>query len=106
MEQGGVERQIIEAAAARGGRLPDKIANAPEILEGLAIYWYAFIDLTSCRHPGFNGPGPIPWDSINQWAIRYGLDDEEDFDRLAAIIQEMDSAYLKQVAKEIKRKSK
>jgi hypothetical protein len=56
---------------------------------GLALYYIAFLDLTSTRHPG----GPISWFSIEQYADRKQLDDEQRED-LHFYIGRMDKTFL------------
>lgn len=43
------------------------------------------------------GPGPIPWTAVNEYAQRYGLDDDEQED-FEYLIGEMDDTYLKYAA--------
>ncbi len=77
--------------------LPDSIANKPDIIAGLEMYWQAFTDLNTSRELGM-AEGPIPWTAIDQWATRHRIVGE-DFDRLVIILRGMDAAYLKHRSK-------
>ena len=68
--------------------LPGKIANAPKLTLGLAMYWTAFWDLNSCR--GGMG-GPIPWTAIHDYAARQGIEGEQ-FDSLVSHVRALDAA--------------
>ena len=72
--------------------LPEKIKNRPEVPVGLDLYWKAFSDLNSDRQIGMS-EGPIPWSAIHRWGFRQGIWGEE-FERLSAVIQGMDMAFL------------
>ena len=103
LEQGGVEEFIVKAALKRGERIPDRIANAPQLMDGLDLYWEAFMDLTTDRPSGF-GVGAIPWSAIKRWADHYEIGGE-DFDYLVTYIRAMDGAYMKFAHKEMEKKS-
>jgi len=47
-----------------------------------------------------NGPGPIPWTAVNEYAKRHGLDDPETFDDLVALVKAQDNAWLKYQAEQ------
>ena len=61
--------------------------------------------LTSTRpYLGMAGaPGPVPFDSIDLYARRYGIAGD-DFEDLLALIQAMDRAYLQHAKEEADRK--
>lgn len=101
MEQGKSEAAIIAMARKTGMPLPDKIANKPELIGGLEIYWKAFVELSSDRQIGM-AEGPIPWSSMNMWAIRHGIYGD-DFDRFIAILRSLDEAYLQKQNKSRKK---
>lgn len=92
MQQGRFEAKIRELAKKTGQRLPDKILNKPHLLIGLDFYWRAFWECASDRVIGM-AEGPIPWSSIDRWALRYGVEGD-DFERLVLIIKVMDEAYI------------
>lgn len=65
----------------------------PVLGEGLAFYWGAFLELSSCRPLGFGAVGPIPWTAIRAFAHDRELDDE-DADYFVAMIRALDGVYL------------
>lgn len=93
---------MIEAAARAGRAPPDKILNRPELIEGLALFYVAFADLTTDRSVGM-AEGPIPWSSIVRYAGIYGFDDDLRED-LLYLVRAMDRAYLKYRRDEAKTK--
>lgn len=64
----------------------------PDLLAHLRFEWDAFSSLSSDRDLGM-GLGPIPWSSIDRFAIRHRIIGC-DFDRLVSLVQAMDGAYL------------
>jgi hypothetical protein len=85
--------------------LPDKIQNSPILRIGLEFFYYAFMELTTCRAIGM-AEGYIPWVAIKQWADEYDVIDEQREDLFYHILK-MDEAYLihrsKQADKQISR---
>lgn len=75
----------------RGQPLPDRIANAPEVLLGLELYWQAFWELNTCRPAGW-GLAPIPWSVMNDYATTFDFDDDQR-ESLFDYIMRMDKAY-------------
>jgi hypothetical protein len=73
--------------------LPEKIANAPELFPWLELYWWAYQDLSTCRPAGFGGAYPIPWTSVNDYAIAHGYDQEQTAD-LTYFVRKMDKEFL------------
>jgi hypothetical protein len=67
-------------------------------MPGLALYYSAFWDLSTCRQVGF-GIGPIPLTAIWEYADRKGLDEGET-DDLVDYMREMDGEYVKYKSKE------
>lgn len=92
LQQGANEAKIIEQAQKLGMPLPEKIKNKPKLRIGLNLYWRAFLDCSSDREMGM-AEGPLPWTSMNEWAIRYDIVGDE-FDRLVLLLRAMDSVYL------------
>ena len=101
MGPGKTEANIIEQARKMGMPLPDTIANKPQILVGLEIYWKAFAELSSDRSVGM-AEGPILWSSMNMWALRHGIYGDS-FDRFVAVIRGLDGEYLNKRSKEHKK---
>ena len=92
LEQGEVEKKIIEQCMRESLPLPAKIANAPSLQLGLQMYWSSFMELSSCRPTGW-GVGPIPWDAMRDYAREYELTESETTD-FKQILRAMDNAYL------------
>lgn len=102
MEQGATEQAILRQCAQLKLPIPDAIANAPILKEGLELYFMAFLDLTTCRSYGMS-EGPIPWTAIRDWAAYNGLSSYQT-DDLFYMVREMDNAYLDYRAKQLKKK--
>nr|DAO81138.1 MAG TPA: hypothetical protein [Caudoviricetes sp.] len=102
MEQGATEQAILRQCAQLKLPIPDAIANAPILTEGLELYFMAFLDLTTCRSYGMS-EGPIPWTAIKDWATYNGLSVTQTED-LFYMVREMDNAYLDYRAKKQKQK--
>jgi hypothetical protein len=73
--------------------IPSKIANAPELLAGLELYFLAYLELATCRPTSFGDDAPIPWLAVENWALSNGLD-EEQRDDLHFHVAAMDGAHL------------
>ena len=69
--------------------LPRTIREMPYLDDEDVFYYKAFNELHTCR----NQNGVIPWDSINSYAYRYGIDDYEDFEFFSIVIQSVDDFY-------------
>lgn len=82
----------MEAAIRRRQPFPDVIANAPQILPGLEMYYEAFSELSTCRSTGM-GIGPIPWTAIDQYGLRHGFCDDG-FEYLVRMVRALDDAFL------------
>lgn len=98
-----MERQLIDMAIKRRQPLPNKIANAPALLDGLGLYYDAFLELSTDRAVGM-GIGPIPWSSINRYAECHGLVGDDDYGDLRDMVRAMDGAFLKYEAQRQKDK--
>lgn len=77
--------------------MPERIAKAPQTINGLQLYLQAFFDLDSERTHGFSSSA-IPWSSISQYAEAYDFDTEQKED-LLFFIRRMDIEYLKYLEK-------
>lgn len=97
LEQGKSEETILEQARKNNLPIPSKILNAPRLQTGMAFYYMAFNDLSTCRAVGMS-PGPIPWTAIREYAIQYDLD-EVDFETLVIVINHMDVVFLEHLNK-------
>lgn len=76
-----------------GGRLPERIANAPQLQLGLALYYDAFWELDTCRSTGW-GYGPIPWSAMRDYAVTFELEPEQE-ECLYYYVRRMDSEFLR-----------
>src|SRR5690606_6990813 len=81
--------------------IPDRIANAPSLQPGLALFYLAFQDLSSERQVG-QALGAIPWRAIDQYCIRYEIDGEQ-YDDMHYHISRLDRAYLEWYSEKRKR---
>jgi len=99
-EQGDIEESIAKQAARMGQPMPDRIANAPELKQGLQLYLQAFLDLDSERSHAM-APTPIPWTSISTYARHLELD-EEQTEALFFIINSVDGNHLARLRKKMK----
>ena len=92
----------IETALAKGRELPPWAQNEPELYRGDDFFLTAFFDLGTCRFITDNGPGPIPWTAMVEYADRAEL-----FPDVAAgfvrVIRSMDTVYLEWFGKKQKK---
>lgn len=105
LEQGPTEKFIMEQCARDRMPLPARIANSPELLQGLELYYLAFLDLTTCRGQGYGTEGPISWLTIDEYARRMYFDDEQR-EELIYHIQRLDSVYLQHKARKLEAQHK
>jgi hypothetical protein len=93
LEQGPVERKIIEQCMRERLPLPRRIADAPSLEMGLELYLDAFFELLEDRASGFS-LGKIMWRSISSYCDR--LEDLTDSQRddLHYHVRAMDDAYI------------
>lgn len=88
---------MIEQGLKGHGKLPDPIANAPELLPWLSPYYTAFEELLTDRPvDGISGEAhAIPWTSINQYAMRHHQGVGRDFELLLLYIRVLDFHHRK-----------
>ena len=77
----------------------------PELLPGLALFLQAFEVLSPSRPSGGFGLGAIPFEAIDRYARRFGVDDAEDFDDLCRFVRALDGEYLAWAAAESERRT-
>lgn len=94
------EQSLAKQAIRAGQPIPDRIANAPELILGLDLFINAFLDLDSERNSGF-ALGPIPWTKIKEYAQTYDFDLELTED-LIYYVKALDNDYLKKQAAKAK----
>lgn len=80
--------------------LPDSIINAPQLNKGLSLFFKAYIDLDSER-THYQGPTPIPWSRIKDYAVSHDFDEEET-DDLFYFVKEMDNFNLNRISEKLK----
>lgn len=95
----------MEQAYRNGMPLPEKIANAPELEEGLECYYTAFLDLNSCRALGPSGEGAIPWTAMALYAQVNNYQGEE-LEDLFYHLPRMDKVYLDWALKKMQSRNK
>lgn len=76
----------------RRGAIPDVLQTAPELQEGLDLFWDAFGVLSTTRQLGQGFIGPIPWDKIMEYCDRRELE-EEQVERMLDYLRAMDSVF-------------
>lgn len=103
LELGPIEQNIAKQAMRAGQPMPERIANAPELQQGLQLYLQAFFDL-DCERSHAMAPTAIPWTSVQDYAKAFEFDEEQTED-LHFFIRRMDSEHLKRIATKIKNKA-
>lgn len=101
--QGPGEAEVIRQAERNRVPLPKAIQEAPVLDFWLVWYYQAFLDLHTCRNVGMD-EGAIPWTAMNEYAKRYSVDDDDEFDFFCRLIRAMDSAYTKWKAEQREKK--
>ena len=66
-------------------------------MQGLELYYEAFMDLMSSRTAGM-GIGPIWWTTVQEYIVANGLSEDQAFD-MHYHIRTMDTAYMKHIVK-------
>ena len=93
-----MHREIMEEHIRRGKPPPDVIQGAPELHQGLQLYYIAFLDLTSCRQLS-EVIGPIDWITIDRYCERHNITGEQ-YEDMHYYLGRMDLAYLEHVRKQ------
>jgi hypothetical protein len=83
LEQDGYADKVVLGALARNLPIPDKILNAPELLQGLEYYRDLFFILDTERR---FAEGPIPFSALQQFEH-----DAEDLEETWYIISRLDA---------------
>jgi hypothetical protein len=71
----------------------------PPVPDEWRFAYDAFNALKGDRAIGFGGIGPISFIAVDRYAIRYGIEDPEEFERFHDLIRAMDAAYMADVNK-------
>jgi len=86
-------------AARDGVDPPEPILNKPVLLQGLELFYDAFIDLSTCRIMG----GPIPFTAYLTYCDHYQIEGTQR-ERLIGRVQRLDRFYLEEVEKQQRKK--
>jgi hypothetical protein len=92
LEMGKLEQTVFQQWRP-GDRIPERIANAPELIFGLALYMNGFYTLTSMRGSAYGTEGPIPWLAMRDYCDEHqiiGWQRQDFYD----LLSRMDQAYL------------
>ncbi len=86
------EDTIIERARQMNGPLPASVANAPELLPGLGLYFEIFRVLSKTRQISMSGVGSIPYPALASYL------DDNDFhgwerEKAMELVIRMDEAF-------------
>ena len=92
LEQGPVAEDVVAIAEKTGRPIPGEVANRPELLPGLGLFYGAFVDLHTCRPAGF-GAAAIPYTAIVSWVDEVELVGDQRR-RAFYMIHRMDRAFL------------
>lgn len=85
-----------------GGKLPDIVANSPELEPGLLYYYIVWQELSNDRQLGFS-VGPIPSASIDRFIEQEALSLDDSVD-LRHHIRALDRAFLEHCSNQAKAK--
>lgn len=96
MEWGQGLPALQKAAESGSEKARARLESCPELEVWLLPVWNAFQRLGGDRQMGMS-LGPIPWTAIDRYAIRYRIDDFEDFEHM---LSAMDAVYLEHARKD------
>ena len=88
------ERKLIEISRRMGSPVPERIRNAPDLFNGLELFYEAFGALTTSRMLGQAAVGPIPYAAISGYCRDEGIFGRQREDVLY-FIPRMDAAYMR-----------
>jgi len=72
--------------------VPPGYLRRPKLHTALQFYWDAFWELSADREVGF-AMGRIPFTSIDRYAVRYEIDEIDEFDRFREMMRSMDAEF-------------
>jgi hypothetical protein len=96
-----MEEQIYKEHIQHGVPLPDKIANAPTLFEGLGFFYNAFFELLTCR----TSNNVIPYMAIEEYANINEIEGQMKTD-LHFFVRQLDNTYSDYQDKKRKREQK
>jgi hypothetical protein len=93
LEWGESEQWLRDLAT--DGDTPRALLDKPEIEEHLVFVWNAFWAISGDRPIGaMGGIGSIPFAVIDRYAVRYGVDGRDEFDRFHSLIKRLDAVFI------------
>lgn len=93
-QKGITNREHYEFVERQTGKRPKEL-DGPEFPSVMSHIWSVFLDLSSTRPQGFNGPLPIPYNEIKSYSELTGVDlGPKDVE----IIKRLDLKYLRTIA--------
>jgi hypothetical protein len=75
-----------------GKPVPPDYLQRPRLHPALQIYWDAFWELSADRQIGM-AIGRIPFTAIDRYAVRYGIEEVDEFDTFRNVIRSMDAEF-------------
>lgn len=100
MRMGDKEEKLVEQLLRDGVDLPEHLANPPDLLSGLELFYHAFRELSTCRALGMS-VGPIPWTATNDFCIYHTITGTQRAD-LFYHVENLDVIYRDEVEKKAK----
>jgi len=89
--------------AEEDGRAPKALSEKPELEDHLVWVYNAFSRISTDRqYFESGGCTTISWSAVNDYAIRYGIDDLDDFTRFYNLISALDAVYLRDQSEKLK----
>lgn len=92
LEQGELERNIIERSRKYKLPLPDSIKNAPILFDGLELYYNAFWRLSTCRSVGMSVGNITYFDCVKYCTINDIIGEQSE--NLIEIVLKMDKIFI------------
>ncbi len=89
------QREHLTSLYRQTGVMPDELANAPQLPDGLDYLWRDFLELHSSRTPGFSAPNRITFADIDAYQRVSGVTFEG---WEVEAIRRADTAFLKHMA--------
>jgi hypothetical protein len=92
----GPKSDFYDRLLQEGKPVPAEYAWRPRLHPALQIYWDAFWELSADRQVGM-AIGRIPYTAIDRYAVRYGIEDVDEFDTFREIMRSMDAEFRNQM---------
>lgn len=91
--QGRHEQAIILQAVRSGQPIPKELADRPELLKGLELYFFAFFDLITEKPDTGYGAGKIPWTAKYRYGYEYLELVENDLEDFFYVMNKLENTY-------------